>query len=132
MTLTARHLVVPAIFAVAAFAVGATALSAPPSYQPSAAQRQAELTCLAQDMRSDALAWELCLSHVTRAYEWDEPSLALQLAHAAGNARWTCRRNGVLPGSGEYRTCIDREIQAQSQLLVLGEDSSGINVAEVH
>ena len=131
MTRTVRRLVVPAIVAVAAFAVGATALSAPP-YQPSSAQRQAESTCLAQDMTRDSPAWELCLSHVTRAYEWDEPSLALQLAHAAGSARTTCRNNGLLPASAEYRACIDREIQAQSMLMVLGDDSSGTNVAEVH
>ena len=125
------RLAVPAAVAIAAFAVGATALSAPP-YQPSGAQKQAESTCLAQNMKPGAPAWELCLSHVTRAYEWDEPALALQLAHAAGSARATCRDNGLLPDSPDYRSCIDREIQAQSMLMVLGDDSTGINVAEVH
>jgi len=131
MTRITRRLIVPAIVAIGAVSVAATAMSAPP-YKPSSAQRQAESTCLAQNMKPGAPAWELCLSHVTRAYEWDEPALALQLAHAAGSARATCRDNGLLPSSAEYRACIDREVQAQSMLMVLGDDTSGINVAEVH
>lgn len=129
MTRATIRLAVPV--AIAAFAVGAQALSAPP-YVPSSAQKQAESTCLAQDMKPGAPAWELCLSHVTRAYEWDEPALALQLAHAAGSARATCRDNGLTPDSADYRNCIDREIEAQSLLNVLGDDNGSTNVAEVH
>jgi hypothetical protein len=76
--------------------------------------------------------WELCLSHVTRAFEWDEPSLALQLAHAAGSARTSCRDNGLRPDSANYRVCVEREIDAHSLLMVLGDESGPTNVAEVH
>ena len=34
------------------------------------------------------------------------------------------------PNSAGYRACVDREIDARSQLLVLGDDQSGVNVAE--
>ena len=121
----------PATFAIAILAVSANAFSAPP-YRPSDAQKQAEYACIAQDVKPGTPVWEPCLSHVTRAYEWEEPALAQQLAHAAGRAQISCREDGLLPTSTDYRVCVDHELQAQSQLMVLGDDQSGINVAEVH
>ncbi len=129
MARAAARLALPAVFVVALFALGSSALSAPP-YQPSDAEKQAKYACLAQDVKPGSPVWELCLSHVTRAYEWDEPALALQLAHAAGKARSTCREDGLLPSTSDYTVCVDHEIQAQSQLLVLGDDDSGTNLAE--
>jgi hypothetical protein len=130
MTRAAIRLLAPATL-VAIFALGTTAFGSPP-YQPSGAQKQAEHACIAQDMRPGSPAWEPCLSHVTRAYEWDEPALALQLAHAAGKAQLSCREDGLSPGSIDYRVCVDHELQSQSHLMVLGEYTGVTNVAEVH
>ncbi len=127
MTRATIRFAIPAA-AVAVVALGATALSAPP-YRPSAAQKQAEYACTAQDIRPGSPVWELCLSHVTRAYEWDEPSLAQQLAHAASGARETCLERGLAPGSPRYSACASREIEAQSMLLVLGDETGGTDVA---
>jgi hypothetical protein len=132
MTRTVTRFAVPAIVAFAIVATGATAFGSPP-YKPSAAQKQAEYACVAQDVKPGSPVWEPCLSHVTRAYDWDEPALALQLAHAAGKAQASCREDGLLPTSTDYRACVDHELQAQSQLMVLGDDgASATNVAEVH
>ena len=59
-----------------------------------------------------------------------EPSLAQQLAHAADDARGTCRYSGLQPGSSGYKACVNREIDARSDLMVLGDDTSGQNVAQ--
>ena len=131
MTRATIRLAVPVAVAITIVGFGTTAFSAPP-YRTSSAQKQAEYACISQDVKPGTTVWEPCLSHVTRAYEWDEPALAQQLAHAAGKAQVSCREDGLLPTSTEYRVCVDHELQAQSQLLVLGDDTSGINVAEVH
>jgi hypothetical protein len=81
----------------------------------------------AQPTRS--AAWELCLSQVTRAYEWGESTLASQLARAAGDARENCLEHGLRPETGAYRACLNKEIDARSDLLILGDDQSGVNVA---
>ena len=67
---------------------------------------------------------------MTRAYEWGENTLASQLARAAGDARQTCLENGLRPETGSYRACVNKEIDARSDLLILGDDQSGVNVAE--
>ncbi len=76
------------------------------------------------------MAWELCLSHVTRAYEWGEVTLANQLARAAGDARQDCLEKGGRPETSSYRACVNKQIDARSDLLILGDDQSGVNVAE--
>ena len=75
-------------------------------------------------------AWEPCLSQVTRAYEWGENTLATQLARAAGDARETCLEHDLRPETRTYRACITKEMDARSDLLILGDDQSGVNVAE--
>jgi hypothetical protein len=99
------------------------------SYTPTPAQGRAEHACLERGLRPNSAAWELCLSHVTRAYEWGEISLAQQLARASSDAAESCLSAGH-PQSASYRSCVGREIDARSHLMVLGDDQSGRNLAE--
>lgn len=110
----------------AGMTLGMTAVAL--SYTPTPAQGRAEHACLEQGLRPNSAAWELCLSHVTRAYEWDEISLAQQLARASGDAAESCLSSGQ-PQSAAYRSCVSREIDARSLLMVLGDDQSGRNLA---
>jgi hypothetical protein len=118
-----------AAVAVGALAMAATALAAPP-FAPTSAQARAEKACANEDVRPNSSAWELCLSHVTRAYEWSEPALARQLARAARDARQSCLEYGMAPETSGYRACVSREIDARANLQILGDDDSGANVAE--
>ncbi len=112
-------------------AIGATAFAAPPiAYQPVPAQVRAERMCREQGVQPNGAAWELCLAHVTRAYEWGEPALAGQLANAANHARESCLKEGHRVETMAFRDCIDQEIDARSDLLILGDDQSGENVAK--
>ncbi len=120
-----RYFLAPAVGAIA---LGGAALAASPEMS-TAAQARAEQACRDRGVRPPSAAWEPCLSHVSRAYEWGENALAQQLAHAAGDARENCLEVGLAPNSPGYRACIGREIDARSQLLVLG-DEQGVNVAE--
>lgn len=115
-------------FVAGSLAVAATAFAAQPISK--AAQTSAEQACRTQNVQPRSAAWELCLSHVTRAYEWDEPALAKQLARAAGDARVSCLEEGQRPETQGYRACVNKEIEARSELLILGDDQSGVNVAE--
>jgi hypothetical protein len=110
--------------------VGATALAAPPpAFQPAAAQIRAEQSCDKEGVWPNSAARELCLAHVTRAYEWGEPALAKQLAHVARESRESCMNEGFRVETAGFRDCIGREIDARSDLLILGNDQSGENVA---
>jgi len=109
-------------------AIAATAYAAPP--YASSAQGRADATCRAQTVMPNSASWELCLSHVTRAYEWGEPALAKQLAKAASNARESCLDEGYDVATSGFRACVDHEMDARSQLMILGEDTSGVNVAQ--
>ena len=113
---------------VGSLAVAATAFAAQPMSE--SAQTRAEQSCRNQNVQPRSSAWELCLSHVTRAYEWGEETLAKQLARAAGDARQSCLEEGQRPESQGYRACVNKEIEARSELLILGDDQSGVNVAE--
>jgi hypothetical protein len=117
-----------AALVVGGLAIAATAYAAQP--ETTSSQGQAERTCYEHGVQPRSSAWELCLSHVTRAYEWGEVSLAKQLASAAGDAPVTCRERGLRPDTQRYRACVNREIDARSDLLILGDDQSGVNVAE--
>lgn len=105
-----------------------TAYAAQP--HSASAQGQAEQKCAQHGVQPRSTAWELCLSHVSRAYEWGEVTLANQLARAAGDARMNCLERGQQPDSSGYRACVNKEIEARSELLILGDDQSGVNVAE--
>ena len=119
-----------AAIAFGALVVGATALAAPPTaFQPAAAQISAEQSCDKEVVWPNSAARELCLAHVTRAYEWGEPALAKQLAHVAREARESCMNEGFRVETAGFRDCIGREIDARSDLLILGDDQSGQNVA---
>ena len=93
------------------------------------AQIRAEQACAEHGVQPRSTAWELCLSQVTRAYEWGESTLASQLARAAGDARQNCLEQGLRPETGAYRACVNKELDARSDLLILGDDQSGVNVA---
>ena len=118
-----------AALVVAGATIAATAYAAQP--QTPSAERQAEQMCSDHGVQPRSSAWELCLSHVTRANEWGERALAKQLARAAGDARVNCLERGQRPETQGYRACLNREIEARSELLILGDDQSGVNVAEV-
>jgi hypothetical protein len=120
-----RLLLMAALFGV--FTIGMTAVAL--SYSPTAAQHRAERECAKQGLGTHSAAWELCLAHVTRAFEWEERSLAQQLARASGEAEMNCLDRRLAPQSADFRSCLSREIDARSQLEVLGEDNSGANVA---
>ncbi|SJZ71286.1 hypothetical protein SAMN02745126_01995 [Enhydrobacter aerosaccus] len=119
---------------IAAVAVGslvaAVVAHAAPPYVSGPAQDRAQEACLKQEVKPNSTVWELCLSHVGRAYEWGEPALAKQLAKAAGDAKESCLDEGYDAESTGYRTCVSREMDARSQLMILGDDSSGDNVAQ--
>ena len=120
-----------AAIAVGSLVVGATALAAPPTaFQPVAAQIRAEQSCDKEGVWPNSSARELCLAHVTRAFEWGEPALAKQLAHVAREARESCMNEGFRVETAGFRDCIGREIDARSDLLILGDDQSGENVAD--
>jgi hypothetical protein len=114
----------PIVALAGCLAIAAAAHAAQPT------QDRAQQTCADQGVQPRSSAWELCMSHVTRAYEWGEVSLARQLASAAGDARVNCLEHGLRPETGAYRACITREIDARSDLLILGDDQSGVNVAQ--
>jgi hypothetical protein len=118
-----------AAVAAGSLAVAATAFAMPPLAAPSA-QGRAEAACQAEHVSPNSSTWELCLSHVTRAYEWGEPALAQQLARTAGNARASCLDEGYDAETAGYRACVSREMDARSELLILGDDTSADNVAE--
>jgi hypothetical protein len=120
-----RILAIAALSAAATFGMTAVALS----YSPITAQARAEAQCRDRGLQPNSAAWELCLSHVTRALEWDELGLAQQLARASGDAAESCLA-GRQPNSAAYRACVSREIDARSELLILGDDQSGRNVAD--
>jgi hypothetical protein len=113
---------------VSSLAVGATAFAAQP--HSASPEGNAERTCREHGVQPRSTAWELCLSHVTRAYEWGEHTLASQLARAAGEAPVSCLENGLRPETPGYHACINKEINARSDLLILGDDQSGVNVAQ--
>ena len=113
-----------------AVVAGAAAIAASAYAAQPGAQSQAEQNCRKHGVEPRSMGWELCLSHVTRAYEWGEVTLANQLARAAGDARQDCLEKGLRPETGNYRACINRQIDARSDLLILGDDQSGVNVAE--
>ncbi len=108
-------------------AIAVVAHAAQPTGSP---QMRAEALCAKHGVQPRSSAWGLCLSHVTRAYEWGENTLASQLARAAGDARGDCLEHGLRPETEPYRACVSHEIDARSDLLILGDDDSGINVAE--
>jgi len=108
----------------------AGAVIAMSAYAAQPVQGQAEQACSKHGVQPRSAAWELCLSHVTRAYEWGEVTLADQLARAAGDARENCLERGQRPDTQGYRACLTKEIEARSELLILGDDRSGVNVAE--
>ncbi len=114
---------------IGSLAVAATSFAAQP--MPASAQTRAEQACRNQNVEPRSAAWELCLSHVTRAYEWGEQTLGNQLARAAGDARQSCLEEGQRLETQGYRACVNKEIEARSELLILGDDQSGVNVAEV-
>ena len=109
-------------------AIAVTAYAAQPSRRP----RRPRRAGLCRSMASSRARrrGSCACRHVTRAYEWGEITLASQLARAAGDARENCLEHGLRPETAAYRACINKEIEARSELLILGDDQSGVNVAE--
>src|SRR5579871_2166008 len=98
---------IAALLSGAAIAVVAHAAQPTVSAQPTGTpQMRAEENCAKHGVEPHSSAWELCLSQVTRAYEWGENTLANQLARAAGDARENCLEHGLRPETGAYRACV--------------------------
>ena len=114
----------------AALMVGAVTVAASAYAAQPQAQGRAEQKCTDHGVQPRSVAWELCLSHVTRALEWGEVTLANQLARTAGDAREDCMERGMRPESPSYRACVSRMMDTHSNLMILGDDQSGVNVAE--
>lgn len=109
-----------------AFAVSAGVASA---YSPENDGDRARQMCAQQSLTPGSTPWELCVSHVTRAFEWDELGLAKQMAREARRANESCQYLGARPETASYRACVGSEVQRHSQLNILGDDRSGVNVA---
>jgi len=114
---------------IGSLSLAATAFAAP-LYPAPSPQGRADATCRSQHVAMNSSTWELCLSHVTRAYEWGEPSLAQQLAKAARMANASCLDEGYDAATAGFRACVDHEMDGRSQLMILGDDSSADNVAQ--
>ncbi len=121
---------IAALLSGAAIAVAAPIVMTQAAQPTGSPQLRAEEACVKHGVQPRSSAWEPCLSQVTRAYEWGENTLATQLARAAGDARETCLEHGLRPETRTYRACITKEMDARSDLLILGDDQSGVNVAE--
>ncbi|MFI5000888.1 MAG: hypothetical protein ACHQK9_13495 [Reyranellales bacterium] len=118
-----------AVATIGGLTIAVMALAAPPA-PPTPEQGRAEAACREQGVLPNSGAWELCLSHVTRAFEWGEANLAQRLAAATGDARETCVASGLATDSAAFRDCIDVGVDARTQLLILGDDRNGDNVAK--
>ena len=99
------------------------------AYSPEGGHERAQSMCRTQGLAPGSSVWELCVSHVSRAFEWEEIGLAKQLAREAGRANASCLHFGARPETPNYVACVGREIDRHSQLLILGDDRSGVNVA---
>jgi hypothetical protein len=100
-------------------------------YLPTGAEQHARRTCEKSGVRPDMPAWELCLSQATRAYEWGDAGLAEELARASAAAGVSCQVDGMRPATPAFRTCLETEIDSRTELLILGDDHSAANVAQV-
>ena len=86
-----------------------------------AAEPQASRTCINHGLMPNSVAYEQCVSRVTRAFEWGEREMAFTLARIARDAKSLCINSGVKPASAGFQSCMDREIEARS-LLVFTDD----------
>jgi hypothetical protein len=112
--------------AAVAFAVSFGAASA---YSPESGRERAQAMCQTQGFAPGSSAWELCVSHVSRAFEWGEFGLAKQMAREARRADANCAHLGARPETPRYVACVNREVERHSHLQILGDDQSGVNVA---
>lgn len=117
-----------AVLALATAALGVSVGGAS-AYSPESDGDRARQMCAQQGLAPGSTPWELCVSHVTRAFEWDELGLAKQMAREARRANESCRYLGARPETASYRACVGSEVQRHSQLNILGDDRSGVNVA---
>ena len=82
--------------------------------------------CDRQGVRAQPAAGTLP-AHVTRAYEWaNPPRHSWRVTVRPGE----CMNEGLRVETDGFRSCVGREIDARSDLLILGDDQSGQNVAK--
>lgn len=94
----------------------AVALAAQPN-PPVSVPIKAERACAQQGVTRHTMAYEQCMSRVTRAFEWGEPEMAYTLARIAADARSTCLSYGKEPQTLGYEACVSNEMDARSQLV---------------
>jgi hypothetical protein len=107
--------------ALAAGAIGFGTLASVLAAPSVAAEPQASRTCITHGLMPNSVAYEQCVSRVTRAFEWGEREMAFTLARIARDARSLCINSGIKPASVGFQSCMDREIDARS-LLVFTDD----------
>lgn len=116
------------VLALAALAL-ATSFGAASSYSPQSNADRARQMCVQQGLTPGSTPWKLCAAHITRAFEWEETGLAKQMAREARRANENCQHLDARPETPRFSACVGREIQRHSNLNVLGDDQSGVNVA---
>lgn len=116
------------VLTLAAVALAAS-FGAASAYSPESDGDRARQMCVQQGLTPGSTPWELCVSHVTRAFEWDELGLAKQMAREARRANENCQYLGARPETPRFSACVGREVQRHSNLSILGDDRSGVNVA---
>lgn len=112
---------------IAATALAAVGLGLLGSVVPApavAAETRAARACMDYGILPNSVAFEQCVSRVTRAFEWGEREMAYTLARISGDAKKLCVKSGLKPASDGFQTCMDKEIEARS-LLVFTDDQPG-------
>lgn len=95
---------------------GAVAMAAQP-IPPMSAPTKAERACAHEGITRNTMAYEQCISRVTRAFEWGEPEMAYTLARLAADSRRSCLSYGMEPQTLGYEACVSNEMDARSQLV---------------
>jgi hypothetical protein len=88
---------------------------------PMATATQAERACASEGITRYTMAYEQCVSRVTRAFEWGEPEMAYTFARIASDARSACLSYGIEPQTVRYEACVSNEMDARSLLVFTDE-----------
>jgi len=107
--------------AITAGAIGIGTLASVLPAPSAAAEPQASRTCINHGLLPNSIAYEQCVSRVTRAFEWGEREMAYTLARISRDAKSLCINSGIQPASAGFQSCMEREIEARS-LLVFTDD----------
>ena len=113
----ARARLIDLIAATALTTVGLAAFASVVPAPAVAAETRASRACMDYGILPNSVAFEQCVSRVTRAFEWGEREMAYTLARISGDAKKLCLKSGLKPASDGFSACLDREIEARSLLV---------------